>query len=472
MNSDLAFIKMHTEWVKSARPAQLPPPGDWSVWLFMAGRGAGKSYAMNHDAAYYAWTHPGSIIHMISPTSDDLRKVTFEGPSGLLNMIPKDCIDARKGYNRQYAELRLTNGSVFYGFSASEPDRLRGPQCHRLYGDELAAWDKPAGNAQYTYDMAAMGCRLGSDSRMCFATTPRAIPLIRTMMKKSKDSEDIIITRGTTFDNIDNLSKNFSQTILQYDGTKIGRQEIYGEVLNPEDEGVIPRKHIRMWPSNKPLPPLDYIVLSLDTAYTEHSINKRTRDVNPTACSVWGSFSRRYVNENLIDNDIMLLDSWAEFLSLPDLIRKVLKELKMSYGPNKKRVDVTVIEDKGSGISLRQTLQEYGVVCYPYNPFRDSKLTRLHSVSPLFANGRIWVPESPNRKKEFIAYSEPLIEQICAYNGPGTTDLDDFVDSTSQALQFMFMNRAVKTMSRVEKELEDNNVVSMTGYSRRNPYAA
>jgi predicted phage terminase large subunit-like protein len=439
----------------------------------MAGRGAGKSFAMNHDAAHYAWTRPNHIVHMIAPTADDLRKVTFEGPSGLLSIIPPECIDRRrgKGYQRQLGELYLTNGTVFYGFSAAEPDRLRGPQCHRLYGDELAAWDKPAGNAQYAYDMAAMGCRLGHDARMCFATTPKSIPLLFKLRKQAKEKGNVVITTGSTYDNIHNLAGNFKETILQYEGTRLGRQEIGGELLDLEEQGIISRKWIRMWPADQKLPQLVYIILSLDTAYTERQFDKKHAETDPTAGTVWGVFPRNAYDPNLLDNDVMLLDAWDEHLKLPDLVRRVHRERTYTYGPTRKGVDLVLIEDKGSGISLRQTLQEHGVVCYPYNPNRDSKLQRLHAVSPIFANRRVWIPESMEVPGEFRKWAVPLVEQVCSYYGPGTTEGDDYVDSTSQALKYLFDSHQLRTSNRIERDSEENdNVVPFK--PKVNPYAA
>jgi len=112
------------------------------------------------------------------------------------------------------------------------------------------------------------------------------------------------------------------------------------------------------------------------------------------------------------------------------------------YQEQKKKPDLLIIEDKGSGISLRQMLSQEGIDAFPYNPGRADKLSRLHAVSHIARHGRIWLPESdlrPGKPKDWV---EPVLKQICVYSGPGTTPHDDWVDSCSQAWR-VFADRFV-----------------------------
>ena len=161
---------------------------------------------------------------LIAPTSSDIRGVCFEGESGLLNVIPRELISS---YNSSIAQIELKNGSLIRGFSAEEPSRLRGPQFHRVWCDELAAWQY----VDETWDMMRFGLRLGDDPRVIITTTPKPIELVRKLLKDAtKKNSRIHVTRGSTYDNAANLAKSFLNEITQYEGTQLGRQEIHAEV--------------------------------------------------------------------------------------------------------------------------------------------------------------------------------------------------------------------------------------------------
>lgn len=149
----------------------------------------------------------------------------------------------------------------------------------------------------------------------------------------------------------------------------------------------------------------------------------------------------------------MLLDAWEDYLGLPGLIKRVKKEGKFTYGaaddprhdapligkrkgPGKK-IDLILIEEKGSGISLMQSLATENILTQGYNPGNEDKLTRLHVVSPLFAHGRVWAVESDVNPGDFRTWAEPLVSQICSYIGPGSTEHDDLLDTTTQALRLI-----------------------------------
>src|SRR6185312_6172077 len=192
----LAFTN-RLRWLKTARPAQITPPTtpiDWRVWLILAGRGWGKTLTGAQDIAHYALWNEGSRIGVIAPTYSDARDTCIEGESGLQCVIPKACIEK---WNRSLGEMWLFNGSRIKLFSADQPERLRGPQHHRIWCDELGAWPN-----RDAFDQMWFGLRLGENPRVVITTTPRNTDVIRELFKR----RDVFLTHGRTADNAEHLS--------------------------------------------------------------------------------------------------------------------------------------------------------------------------------------------------------------------------------------------------------------------------
>ena len=365
---------------------------------------------------WWAWKQPNTRWLVAAPTSSDVRATAYEGDSGLLNVIPKELI---ADYNKSYHEIKLVNGSLIKGIPASEPERFRGGQWHGAWCDELAAWDY----LQEAWDQIQFSVRLGKKTRILCTTTPRPKDLIVDLV--GRDGDDVCVTTASTYTNLANLAPSFQKQILQYEGTKLGRQEIYAEIIDPEESGIIKRDMIKLWPTSREFPKFEYILQSYDVATSEKTVN------DPTAASTWGVFKP-------LDGpmSVLLIDCWQDRLQYPDLRPKVLDEYEVVYGEGreKKRVDLILIEDKSAGISLIQDLQRAHLPVRAYNPGRADKMQRLNVISSLFARGRVWMPESSQRPRYVKDWVEPLLSQLCAF--PDTTH-DDFVDSTSQALRFL-----------------------------------
>lgn len=339
--------------------------------------------------------------------------------------------------------------------------------------DELAAWGK---DAEDTWDMMMFGLRLGPKPRALWTTTPKPVPIVR---KLTVPQPERVIIRGSTFDNKANLPDSFFKALEAYEGTKIGRQELYGELIDPEESGIVRRSDFRLWPAKTPLPKLDWIVMSLDTAYTEKTLDKKG-DPDPTACGVWGVFTYKGMTH------VMLLDCWEEHLGLPDLMKRVKRELNTAYGDDEdqalikplfgsskpltsgRKPDILLIEDKGSGISLRQMLERSGIQAYAYNPGRADKLTRLHVVSPIFSQRRVWLPESDKYPGKPRTWCEPVVSQLCSFGGEGSIKHDDHVDQCTQALRLMLD----KNMIRLVKDKQPAHGVRPPPKPYQNPYAA
>jgi phage terminase large subunit-like protein len=221
------------DWHDIARPEQLPPAGQWLTWAFVAGRGAGKTRAAAEWVQEHALAEPGCRIALVGRTPADVRDVMIEGDSGIL---------AVAGVNKpvyQSTKRRLTwpNGSTAYAYSAEVPAQLRGPQHHYAWCDEPAAWtDARKGDTLDTaWNNLMLGLRLGRSPRCAATTTPKPVALIRTIL----DRRSTVVTRGSTYDNLSNLAPSFREEVLStYEGTRIGRQELLGELLE-DVEGAL-----------------------------------------------------------------------------------------------------------------------------------------------------------------------------------------------------------------------------------------
>jgi phage terminase large subunit-like protein len=209
-------------WFAKARPNQLPPDGDWSIWMLLAGRGFGKTRVLSEMANLWATSGQYRRLAIVAATAADARYVLVEGESGILATAPSWC---RPQYQSTRRQLQWQNGVIGTLYSAEEPDRLRGPQHDAALCDELATWRVPE-----TWDMLMFGLRLGRHPRTVVATTPRPTRLVRSLV--AREGRDVVITRGSSYENRDNLAPGFfEQIIKKYEGTRLGRQEILAELL-------------------------------------------------------------------------------------------------------------------------------------------------------------------------------------------------------------------------------------------------
>ena len=248
-------------WEFWARPEQLPPkPVDdpsYLVHACVAGRGFGKN-RMASEWVIERAKEPNTRIALVARTAADVRDTVVEGESGILARSPPWFMP-----NYEPSKRRITwpNGSQASTYSAEEPDVLRGPQHGHAFCDEVASWSR----AQETWDNLMFGLRLGKAPKVMVTTTPRPIHLLREILKASTT----VITRGSTYDNIDNLSPTFAKTILEkYEGTSIGRQEIEGELLDETPGALWTRENIESTRVREH-PALSRIVVAVDPAVTD-----------------------------------------------------------------------------------------------------------------------------------------------------------------------------------------------------------
>lgn len=231
----------------------------------MAGRGAGKTRTAAEYLAWQAITNPETRWAIVAPTHADARDTCVEGESGILNVL-RD-YGVLKDYNRSRSEIFLTNKSRIKLYSGEEPDRLRGPQFHGGWFDELAAFKYPEAWDQYQF-----GARLGTHPRTIVTTTPRPTKLIKDLLKR----DSVKVVRGSTFDNAKNLAPSaLAELRLRYENTRLGRQELYGEVLE-EVEGALWTRDIIESSRVTKCPPLVRIVVGVDPAVTSGESSDET----------------------------------------------------------------------------------------------------------------------------------------------------------------------------------------------------
>jgi predicted phage terminase large subunit-like protein len=251
-------------WDFWARPAQLPPEGNWSVWLILAGRGFGKTRT---GAEWVRSIVCGKTplaagaykrIALIAETAADAREVLVEGDSGILSVHPPDF---RPTYEPSKRRLTWPNGAIATLFNGTEPDQLRGPQFDAAWVDEIAKYRY----AQETWDMLQFGLRLGNDPRQVVTTTPRPIKTLKDILAE----RGTVVTKGSTYDNKANLAPKFLAKIEQkYAGTRLGRQELDAEILDDAPGALWTRSKLdeKRVAKTAKLPEMKRVVVAIDPA--------------------------------------------------------------------------------------------------------------------------------------------------------------------------------------------------------------
>jgi len=394
LEHDKADILSHYSlWPITAREEQKTPKGDWTYWLVLAGRGWGKTRTGAEDVGFYGLLHPGSRIAVAAPTISDARDTCIEGESGLLSVLPPALIQT---WNRSLGELLLKNGTRYKTFSADEPDRFRGPQHHRAWCDEIAAWKYPD-----AFDQLLFGLRLGDSPQVVITTTPRPTPLIKTLL----EDEKTVVTRGSTFDNADNLAPSMLEQLKKkYEGTRLGRQELYAEVLT-DTEGalwswsLIDETRIK----ETEAPEMRRVIVAIDPAVTNNSDSDETGIVVAGV----GLDGRYYVLEDASGK--MSPDAWGR------------KAVDCYYSWQADRI----VAETNNGGDLVERLIRTVDNNVSYSPVTASrgKLTRAEPIAALYEQ----------RKVSHAGFFSEMEDQMTTYIG-GSRKSPDRMDALVWAL--------------------------------------
>lgn len=234
---------LHGHFPTFHHPGQLPPSGDWRTWLITAGRGFGKTRAGAEWVLSLTRTHPAIRIALVAATVDEARRIMVEGPSGLLRLArPNEIAD----WSPSQRLLTFSNGATAELYSGASPESLRGPEHHFAWCDELAKWRHPEG----TWNNLQLGLRMGVQPRCLVTTTPQAIPLLSRII----DAPDTVRTGGATQDNPHLPAAYVSAMEAHYGGSRLGRQELEGELLADVEGSLWPWALIERCRAEPPIP--------------------------------------------------------------------------------------------------------------------------------------------------------------------------------------------------------------------------
>jgi predicted phage terminase large subunit-like protein len=348
------------DWSIWARPEQLMPAGDWRTWLIMAGRGFGKTRTGAEAVRQLVYGLPaGGRIALIAPTSADCRDVIVEGESGMMHVFPPD---QRPIYEPSKRRVTFRNGVLGFLYSAEEPERLRGPQHHHAYCDEIAVYPDP----KALFDNLRFGLRLGANPRILATTTPRAghkflVELLADPMTR--------VSRGSTYANRANLPAAVLADFERiYGGTRIGRQELEGELL-AEAEGALWRgaqiEALRV----RVAPDLVRVVVGVDPSVTS---GPNSDEVGIVVAGL-GADGHGYVLQDLSGR--MSPDDWAQ---------------RVVAGFDRHDADKIIAEANNGGDLIASVMRTVRVNI-PFEKVHASrgKITRAEPVAALYEQGKV-----------------------------------------------------------------------------------
>lgn len=372
-----------------ARPEQLPPADpNWVVWLLLAGRGFGKTRTGAETVRAEIEAGRAQRVALVAPTAADVRDVMVEGESGILNVSPPWF---RPLYEPSKRRLTWPNGSVATCFSADEPERLRGPQHDFAWCDELAAWRYPE-----AWHMLMLGLRLGLP-RAVVTTTPKPTSLVRELARAPTTA----LTRGSTYDNWANLAPAFLSTIVgKYQGTALGRQEIYAELLEEADGALWKRATIAaaLVPPEE-VPELKRVVVAIDPAV---STGPQSDETGIVAAGLG------------VDGLVYVLDDASGRFSPDEWARRAIRLYE------DRRADRVIGEANNGGELIALTLRTVmpGVAYKAVHASRG-KRTRAEPVAALYEQRRV----------KHAGLFPQLEDQLCTWTPGGAERSPDRLDA-------------------------------------------
>lgn len=381
-----------------AREKQLLPPGVWSTWLILAGRGFGKTRTGAETIRYWVESGQGKRIALVARTAADVRDVMVEGESGLLAICPPW---NKPVYEPSKRRLRWPNGAIATTYSGDKPDQLRGPQHDKAWCDEIAAWRYPD-----SWDQLQFGMRLGDNPQVIVTTTPRPIKIVREILA----DPTTVSTRGSTYENSANLAPSaLARLKAKYENTRLGQQELYAVLLDDNPFALWKRTNID---ANRvsSIPELVRIVVAIDPAVTD---NEDSDETGIVVAGV-GKDGHGYVLDDMTLSASP--DKWA-------------KEAVSAY--NKYKADRIVAETNNGGDMIEFTIRTVEKhISFKQVRASRGKVTRAEPVAALYEQNRVhhvgvfaeledqmcqWMPgeDSPDRMDALVwALTDLLITDV------------------------------------------------------------
>lgn len=382
------------DWKKRARPNQLPPKGKWRIWLLLAGRGFGKT--RTGAETLRTWVREGHCrrLALVAGTEAEARQVMVEGVSGLLSVHP---LSERPTYEPSNRQITWPNGAIATCFSAEAYEQLRGPQFDGAWVDELAKFQK----AEDVWDQLMFGLRIGSNPRVIVTTTPRPTPLLKNLVK----NPDVVTTKGSTFENVNNLAKPFVNYIKQhYESSWLGRQELYADFIEETSGALWTPALIDRARKAYQAEPLERIIIAVDPAVSH---GKKSDE---TGIIVAGITAQKV--------GVILED--LSFKGPAHLwVQRVIK----AY--HRLKADRIVAEVNMGGELVEQLLRTYDpTVSYKAVRAMRGKRLRAEPIAALYERGKVW----------HVPHLQKLEDQLCSYVPGVTTKSPDRLDALVWAL--------------------------------------
>jgi predicted phage terminase large subunit-like protein len=377
---------------KLARPEQLAPAGDWSVWVYLAGRGSGKTRSAAEWIREQVESGRSRRLALVGPTAGDVRDVMVEGESGLLAISPPWF---RPKYEPSKRRITWPNGAIATLYTADEPERLRGPQHDGAWADELCAW-----RFAEAWDQLMFGLRLGENPRCVVTTTPKPTKELRELLTLPST----VKTTGSTYDNRANLAPTFFEKIVRkYEGTRLGRQELLAEVLE-DVEGALWNRAMIDDARRSTAPDMARVVVALDPAVTSGE------DSDETGIVVAGKG---------VDGEFYVLEDGTCRLSPDAWARRAVALYDKHSG------DLIVGEVNNGGDLVERVIRTVRPrVNYKAVRASRGKVTRAEPIAALYEQGRV----------HHVGSLPQLEDQMCAFVPDALTESPDRVDALVWAL--------------------------------------
>lgn len=404
------------DWTFWGRPKQLRCfDDDWRFLAYVTGRGFGKTLTGAQWVRWRCENFTNQRIMLVGPTLMDVRETMIEGESGILQACPPWL---RPVYKPSRLLLIFPNGSMAKGYGAEKPARLRGPNITGAWGDEFAAWDRPE-----AFKNLRMCLRKGNPQCL-LTTTPKVVPSVQELFQLAKDKPHIWeIIKGSTYENLSNLSETFTEMFDGLQGTRYGRQELDGELLEDVEgalwsQGMIDAHRVTVLPS-----------LVKKMAFVDSSASN-TKDSDETGIVVLGQASNKH---------LYVLGDYSVKGGDPKAWLPQLALAKREHG-----LDTVVYERNQGGLTMGHTIRNAGQgwknVLDVYST--ASKRLRAEPTIPLYQQGLIHHYGTATPKLEHQMTTTVIGEQNQA---------DDRIDALVIGIHFLLPGAiALKGLKRPE----------------------
>lgn len=254
-------------WDQIARPSQLPPPGAWNIWMILAGRGFGKTRAASEAIKKWILSGKYSRVALVANTIQEAQQVMVEGESGILSISREDPEEIRPKFFSSKRLLVWPNGAIATLYGAENYEDLRGPQFDAAWIDEFAKFQYP----RETFEQMSFSLRLGEKPKLILTTTPRPLQFIKDLMAR----DDVATVRGTSLENLQNLSPTFLRQLEYLKGTRLEAQEIYAEIVENSENTLWSWDDIEQCYKNPPHF-LENVIIGVDPAISSNENSDET----------------------------------------------------------------------------------------------------------------------------------------------------------------------------------------------------